>query len=218
MRVKLVRVGLSTAIVLLVTTMTLGLTSAAVGQVPNAQPGATQDTFANGASVGQRDNEMAETYPELDRWASVFAMRQVSVQCPGPEAWGVDEVARDGWAYVPLGPPMTAPASHAVAAPPVCGGALAVAGRVSAERWQMALGVLTLLHEAYHLRIWRHRLDEGRVNCQAIRHVKVGVRLLGGSRQLADDLLPYALSIYWRLAVKTPAYHWERCRVPGWWP
>ena len=59
-------------------------------------------------------------------------------------------------------------------------------------------------------------MNEGRVNCQAIRHFKVGVRLLGGSRQLAHELLPYALAIYWQLAVKAPAYHWIRCHAPSW--
>ena len=60
--------------------------------------------------------------------------------------------------------------------PLVCAGALAIAdGRRATPPWQMALGALALIHEAYHLRIWNHRLDEGRVNCQAIRHFKVGV-------------------------------------------
>lgn len=157
-------------------------------------------------------------FPQLNRWMSIFAMRQVTVQCLDENAWNSDEIEERGWAYVPLAPPMNPSPNHAVAAPLVCAGALAIAEhRRTAHPWQMALGALALVHEAYHLRIWRHRLDEGRVNCQAIRHFEVGVRLLGGSRQLADELLPYALSIYWRLAVETPAYHWSGCRVPNWW-
>ena len=159
----------------------------------------------------------AQTHPRLNEWASIFAMRQVTVQCSDQKTWSEDEIAHGGWAYVPLGPPMSGVAAHTVAAPLVCAGALAIAeGRRATPPWEMALGALTLLHEAYHLRIWDHRLDEGRVNCEAIRHLKVGVRLLGGSQQLANELLPYALSIYWELAVKAPAYHWKPCRVPSW--
>ena len=159
----------------------------------------------------------AQSHSRLNQWASIFAMRQVTVQCSDQKTWSDDEIADGGWAYVPVGPPMSSVAAHTVAAPLVCAGALAISeGRRATPPWQMALGALTLLHEAYHLRIWNHRLDEGRVNCQAIRHLKIGVRLLGGSQQLANDLLPYALSIYWQLAVKAPAYHWKRCRVPSW--
>lgn len=156
------------------------------------------------------------TFGQLNSWASLFAMRQVTIDCPDPKTWSDDELAR-GLAYVPIGPPMTSFASHAVVSPVVCAGARAVAeGHPTAPRWKMALGVLVVVHEAYHLRLWAHRLDEGRVNCEAIRHFKVAVRLLGGSQELADELLPYALSIYWRLAVEAPAYHWKRCRVPNW--
>jgi len=153
--------------------------------------------------------------PRLNAWASRFAMRQVSVDCLDATAWSADERAH-GLAYVPVGPPMTPVASETVAAPVVCAGALAVAEGRGAPRWRMAVGVLALVHEAYHLRIWAHRLDEGRVNCQAIRHFRVAVELLGGSPQLADELLPYALAIYWRLAVTAPRYHWNGCRVPQW--
>lgn len=76
-----------------------------------------------------------------------------------------------------------------------------------------ALAVLTLLHESYHVRHWGWRLDEARVECQAIRHFRVGVRVLGGSRQLADALFPLALS--WHSTItRTPAYYLPSCRVP----
>jgi hypothetical protein len=69
-----------------------------------------------------------------------------------------------------------------------------------------ALAVLTLLHESYHLRHWAWRLDEARVECQAIRHFRVGVRVLGGSQELADRLLPHALD--WHAKITgTPGYH-----------
>jgi hypothetical protein len=34
--------------------------------------------------------------------------------------------------------------------------------------WQQALGVLVLTHEAFHLRHWRFRRNEGKVECQAL--------------------------------------------------
>src|SRR5262245_37045112 len=102
----------------------------------------------------------AASFPELDRLASLFAMRQVTVRCPDPTAWSADEIASHGWAYVPAGAPMTPIPDHMVAAPFVCAGALAIArGRRTVHPWQMAAGVLVLVHEAYHLRIWRYRLD-----------------------------------------------------------
>ena len=73
-----------------------------------------------------------------------------------------------------------------------------------------ALAVLTLLHESYHVRHWAWRLDEARVECRAIRHFRVGVRVLGGSQELADRLLPYALA--WDAEITmTPGYHLASC-------
>jgi hypothetical protein len=83
----------------------------------------------------------------------------------------------------------------------------------SADDSTKALAVLTLLHESYHVRHWAWRLDEARVECQAIRHFRVGVRVLGGSQQLADELFPLALS--WHTSItRTPAYYLPSCRVP----
>src|SRR5664279_2050835 len=39
-----------------------------------------------------------------------------------------------------------------------------------------ALAVLPLVHESYHVRRWSWRLDEARVECEAIRHFRVRVR------------------------------------------
>jgi hypothetical protein len=76
-----------------------------------------------------------------------------------------------------------------------------------------ALAVLTLVHESYHVRHWRWRLNEARVECQAIRHFRVGVRVLGGSQQLADQLFPLALT--WHAYItQGPAYYLASCVVP----
>jgi hypothetical protein len=83
----------------------------------------------------------------------------------------------------------------------------------SADDSTRALAVLTLVHESYHVRRWAWRLDEARVECQAIRHFRVGVRVLGGSQQLADQLFPLAL--HWHTEItRNPAYHLASCNVP----
>jgi hypothetical protein len=84
----------------------------------------------------------------------------------------------------------------------------------SADDSTKALAVLSLVHESYHVRHWRWRLDEAHVECQAIRHFRVGVRVLGGSQQLADELFPFAL-IWHNRITEGPAYYLPSCMVPG---
>jgi len=74
--------------------------------------------------------------------------------------------------------------------------------------------VLTLVHESYHVRHWRWRLNEARVECQAIRHFRVGVRVLGGSQELADRLLPLGLSWHDQIA-QDPTYRLAPCKLSG---
>jgi hypothetical protein len=76
-----------------------------------------------------------------------------------------------------------------------------------------ALAVLSLVHESYHVRRWSWRLDEARVECEAIRHFRVGVRVLGGSQQLADQLFPFALSWHEKIT-RIPLYYLASCEVP----
>lgn len=157
-----------------------------------------------------------EEQTKLASVASVFAMREVRAECLTREAWNSDSLAQGSWGYV-LGPDF---ADSTSIAPLMCEGAARVTDE-SLHPWQRAYGVMVLVHESYHLRHWRHNHDEGRVNCQAIRHFKVGVQLLGGTKELADRLLPYALDMYWRTAYKTRnldggGYHWSGCKVPKW--
>jgi len=51
------------------------------------------------------------------------------------------------------------------------------------------------------------------VECQAIRHFRIGVRVLGGSQQLADQLFPLALTWHDRIT-QNPAYYLASCVVP----
>jgi len=118
---------------------------------------------------------------------------------------------REAWKAWPISRPDLDP--HL---PELLLGALAVADP-GVPLWQRATGVLVLLHEAYHLRLWRWRRDEGKVECQAIRHFKVGARLLGDSPELADELLPYALAAHVRMKVLYD-YRDDKCKVPLWAP
>jgi hypothetical protein len=83
----------------------------------------------------------------------------------------------------------------------------------SADDSTKALAVLTLIHESYHVRHWRWRLNEARVECQAIRHFRVGVQVLGGSQQLADRLFPLAL-VWHNLITQNPSYYLATCDLP----
>jgi hypothetical protein len=83
----------------------------------------------------------------------------------------------------------------------------------SADDSTKALAVLTLVHESYHVRHWRWRLNEAHVECQAIRHFRVGVRVLGGSQELADRLFPLALSWH-ALIISVPSYFLPSCALP----
>jgi hypothetical protein len=76
-----------------------------------------------------------------------------------------------------------------------------------------ALAVLTLVHESYHVRHWSWRWNEARVECQAIRHFRIGVLVAGGTHALADRLLPFALSWHAHIT-QNRAYAFRRCKVP----
>jgi hypothetical protein len=154
--------------------------------------------------------------PELQRIAAVFAMREAEVRCPSTEEWIHDPIwgtapnPSRAWAYTDM------LNDRIVLHPALCAGALAVSDP-GVPLWQRATGVLVLVHEAYHLRLWPWRRNEGKVECQAIRHFKVGARLLGASPELADELLPYALVAHVRMEVLYD-YRDDKCKVPLWAP
>jgi hypothetical protein len=73
-----------------------------------------------------------------------------------------------------------------------------------------------LVHGAYHLRRWKWRQSEAKVECEATRHFKTGAELLGASPQLANDLLPYALAAHARMVTLFPNYRDRHCKLPLW--
>lgn len=139
----------------------------------------------------------------LNQVASTFAMRPVSVTCASEIE---DEHLADAYGYIDALPNLKALARAKVAhlEASMCVGALNLNDR-SLSAVQRAQGSSTLVHEAYHLRRWAHAADEGRVECQAIRHWKVTARLLGATEETIAELWPYALLL-----------HYEQTRVVVW--
>jgi hypothetical protein len=136
--------------------------------------------------------------PVLEQVASYFADRPAEVRCPsleewiGDPIWGTEPNQQRAWGYTDMVD------EHIVLQLALCAGALAVAD-ATVPAWQRATGVLVLIHEAYHLRRWKWRRSEAKVECEAIRHFTNGAELLGASPQLANDLLPYALAAHARM-------------------
>jgi hypothetical protein len=154
---------------------------------------------------------------ELRRVTSIFAMRDAEVRCPSSDEWVSDPIWGTGpnparaWGYTDM------IGDYIVLHPKLCAGALAVSD-LTVPAWERATGVLVLVREAYHMRHWAWRRNEARVECQAIRHFRVGARLLGSSPELANDLLPYALAAHARMVRLFPEYADPACRLPLWAP
>jgi hypothetical protein len=152
---------------------------------------------------------------ELRRVASVFAMRDADVRCPSSDEWIHDPIwgsaqnPSRAWGYTDMVD------DYIVLHPALCAGALAVSDPM-VPAWQRATGVLVLVHEAYHMRRWAWRRDEAKVECQAIRHFRVGARLLGASPELANELLPGALAAHARMVKLFPEYNDPTCKPPLW--
>jgi hypothetical protein len=157
-------------------------------------------------------NAVTTTNPHIAAFVQVFSSgTPAQVRCPdSPDEWGSD-----------LGDPInpeeiygrTFPQTEVVEFRADLCPILDNLASSNAEDSTKALAVLTLVHESYHVRHWRWRLNEAHVECQAIRHFRVGVRVLGGSRQLADQLFPLAL--YWHARItQNPSYYLASCAVP----
>jgi hypothetical protein len=151
----------------------------------------------------------------LGQVASHFALRPADVRCPTMQEWvndpiwGNDDNTQRAWGYTDM------VGDFSVIQPVLCAGAVAVAD-TTIPAWERATGVLVLVHESYHLRLWRGRRSEGRVECQAIRHFVEGAELLGASPELTNDLLPYALAAHERMIRLYSSYRLRKCKLPLW--
>lgn len=143
--------------------------------------------------------------------ARVYSLGVGEVRCPSTDEWDADFAASFGWAYTNVR------RDYVVLAPIVCEGALHV-GETDVALWEQALGALVLTHEAFHLRNWRFRRDEGRVECQAVVYFQDAVQRLGGTESDANDLYPYALALHDYKIRLFPWYADPRCVIPPWNP
>jgi TolB protein len=150
-----------------------------------------------------------ETSAKLSEVANVYSLGVGEVRCASETEWNADFGAALGSAYTNVRD------EFAVLGPLVCEGALNVASS-TVPAWQQALGVLALTHEAFHLRRWRYRRHEGKVECQAMVHFKDAAQRLVASQAHAEDLYPYALGLHERQLRLFPATGTaSACSHPG---
>jgi hypothetical protein len=152
-----------------------------------------------------------ETPQRLTDVAHVYSLGAGAVRCPSRAEWDADFASSFSWAYTNFR------GDYAVLSPLVCEGALGV-GSVTAPAWEQALGALVLTHEAFHLRRWRYRRDEGKVECQAIVHFRDAAQRLGATAAQAEDLYPYALALREYEVRLFPEYRDPACVIPPWAP
>lgn len=155
------------------------------------------------------------THPELDELATTFAMRPYSIHCPTLEAWEADPNADRAWGYTYLF------WDFAVLDPMLCDAALDVAGKdagsVPSPDWARALAVSVIVHEGYHGRLWHGRANEALVECKAVRHWTVAMRMLGVGEAAIAELNGWALALHWRLVRLNDLYYAPACGVPNPW-
>jgi hypothetical protein len=147
----------------------------------------------------------------LNETAHVYSMGVGEVRCPLRAEWDQDWTSSFGWAYTNVREDYT------VLGPVVCTGALGM-GNAYVPPWQQALGALVLTHEAFHLRHWRFRKDEGKVECQALANFRDAARRLGATAAQAEDLYPYALALHDYKIKLFPQYRDPKCVIPPWAP
>lgn len=148
---------------------------------------------------------------KLTDFARVYSLGVGEIRCPSRPTWDADFASSFSSAYTNIRDDYT------VLSPPVCKGALNV-GNVEVPAWQQALGTLVLTHEAFHLRHWRHRRDEGKVECQALVYFREAAQRLGATAAQADDLYAYALALHAYKVRLFPQYRDPKCVIPPWAP
>jgi hypothetical protein len=152
-----------------------------------------------------------ETSADLNEVARVYSLGVGEVRCASVGEWQADFTASFGWAYTNVRDEV------AMLSPRACEGARNLATH-SVAAWQQALGVLVLVHEAFHLRRWRFRRHEGKVECQAMVYFKEAAQRLGASQAEAEELYPYALALHFRQLRLFPQYRDRQCVLPAWNP
>jgi hypothetical protein len=152
-----------------------------------------------------------EAPSRLNEVAHVYSLGAGEVRCPSRAEWDEDWASSFGWAYTNVREDYT------VLGPVVCTGALGV-GSAEVPGWKQALGALVLTHEAFHLRHWRFRRNEGKVECQALANFRDATQRLGATAAQAEDLYPYALALHDYKVRLFPEYQDLKCVIPPWAP
>lgn len=147
----------------------------------------------------------------LNEVARVYSLGVGEVRCPSPEEWKADWASSFGYAYTNVRD------EYAVLSPQVCAGALGV-GSEAVPDWQEALGVLVLVHESFHLRRWRWRRNEGKVECQALVYFREAAVRLGATVEHGASLYAYATALHAYKVRLFPQYRDPGCRVALWAP
>jgi hypothetical protein len=150
-----------------------------------------------------------ETPTRLTEVAHYYSLGVGEVRCPSNAEWDADPYSASfGWGYTNVH------SDYSVLAPHICHGALHM-GASTTPLWQQAAGALVLVHEAFHLRHWRFRRDEARVECQAIVYFTEAATKLGASDEQANELYPYALALHLQTQLSF-RYRDPQCVVPPW--
>ncbi len=147
----------------------------------------------------------------LNEVARVYSLGIGEVRCASPAEWQADSHSSFQWGYTNVR------ADYTVLPPLICDGALNVAD-AQFSAWQRALGTLVLVHEAFHLRHWRFRRNEAKVECQAIVYFTEAAEKLGASEAEANNLYPYALAWHRWLTQRFSWYRDRTCVIPPWIP
>jgi hypothetical protein len=153
----------------------------------------------------------SEAPPKLVDVVHAYSLGVGELRCASRAEWDADFASAVGRAYTNMRE------DYAVLGPGVCEGALNV-GTANVPLWQQALGALVLTHEAFHLRRWRFRRNEGKVECQAIVYFKDAAQRLGATAAQAEELYPYALALHAHQIRLFPAYKDPKCVIPPWAP
>jgi hypothetical protein len=152
-----------------------------------------------------------ETPALVNDVARSYSLGVGEVRCASPTEWSGDRYSGSYWGYTNV------QTDSSVLAPHVCDGALNVANP-QVPAWQRAIGALVLVHEAFHLRHWRFRRNEAKVECQAMVYFTEAAQKLGASETEANMLYVYALAWHWRQTELLPWYRDPKCLLPPWIP
>jgi hypothetical protein len=149
----------------------------------------------------------------LDGATAFFAHRHPTILCPTSLDWNEDPLVSSQAAPEQVLGYTRMFADEIVLAPEVCEGARGVADPRLAPQ-ERALGILVLVHEALHVRRWKNRWVEARVECLAIRDFTLGAVLLGGTPEEAAELLPYGVAAHRQMGELSPQYADPTCALP----